>query len=94
MKEKYEKEGKDINKEPPENIVREINNKRIRKSKMAIGSITGPIIGLATIGTVDGNIHGENEALKKMDKMIEKYANAKDKLESLVSIIKFDNNGN
>jgi hypothetical protein len=32
--------------------------------------------------------------LEEMDKMIEKYANAKDKLESLVSIIKFDNNGN
>jgi len=29
-----------------------------------------------------------------MDKMVEKYANAKDKLESLVGLIKFDNNGN
>ena len=32
--------------------------------------------------------------LEEMDKMIEKYANAKDKLESLVGLIKFDNNGN
>ena len=32
--------------------------------------------------------------LEEMDKMVEKYANAKDKLESLVSLIKFDNNGN
>ena len=31
--------------------------------------------------------------LEEMDKMIEKYANAKDKLESLVGLIKFDNNG-
>ena len=32
--------------------------------------------------------------LEEMDKMVEKYANAKDKLESLVGLIKFDNNGN
>jgi len=29
-----------------------------------------------------------------MDKMIERYANAKDKLDSLTGLIKFDNNGN
>lgn len=32
--------------------------------------------------------------LEEMDKMIEKYANAKDKLESLTGLIKFENNGN
>jgi hypothetical protein len=32
--------------------------------------------------------------LEEMDKMIEKYANAKDKLETLTGLIKFDNNGN
>ena len=32
--------------------------------------------------------------LEEMDKMVKKYANAKDKLESLVGLIKFDNNGN
>jgi len=32
--------------------------------------------------------------LEEMDKMIEKYANAKDKLDSLTGLIKFDNNGN
>jgi predicted RND superfamily exporter protein len=32
--------------------------------------------------------------LEEMDKMVEKYSNAKDKLESLVGLIKFDNNGN
>jgi hypothetical protein len=32
--------------------------------------------------------------LEEMDKMIEKCANAKDKLETLTGLIKFDNNGN
>jgi len=32
--------------------------------------------------------------LEEMDKMIERYANAKDKLDSLTGLIKFDNNGN
>jgi hypothetical protein len=32
--------------------------------------------------------------LEEMDKIIEKYANAKDKLETLTGLIKFDNNGN
>jgi len=32
--------------------------------------------------------------LEEMDKMVEKYSNAKDKLESLFGLIKFDNNGN
>jgi hypothetical protein len=32
--------------------------------------------------------------IEEMDKMVEKFASAKDKLESLQTLIKFDNNGN
>jgi hypothetical protein len=77
---KMKAKNKNIDKEESqENIIRDINNKRIRKEKLTIGRPAGVV----TAGMVGGVVSGEEDAYKKMDKLIDRGTKIQKDLEDL-----------